>query len=391
MFKIISTLFIIVAVLLCFSCDLEVVEDNLIIGNETIVKEYGGFDDESGADIIQTSNGDYALFGTSSSFGDKDKMYLVFTDKNGNQINSSELTYGDSIRGTRGNVIIPTINGYALVGSNGDMNLILIDENGNELSSNSYGGANNFTKEWGNAIVQSPNGNFAILGTAENNLGTEWKISLVLTESDGTMINGRKYAIGQSNFNYGHEIISTTNGFALLCYSIDTVGKTILILTDQEGEKLNEFQYEALDFTYGNSMIETNDGGFAIVGYTFNSGNDRDVYFLHIDGNGDILNSNTYGAAGNDYGRDIIQRADGSFVIIGDTESNLSGQSDMYLIFIDENGNEISSKTFGNEYADFGEAIIQTEDEGLGLFRTTTDMDGGRNFYFVKTDADGNL
>ena len=115
------------------------------------------------------------------------------------------------------------------------------------------------------------------------------------------------------------------------------------------------------------------------------------IFFTHMDANGEILINKIYSEPGFESGRDIIQRADGSFVIIGNSDPNSNGESNMYLLFIDENGNKISAKIFGNNYAGFGEAIIETEDGGLGLFGTTTDMDEVGEFYLLKTDADGNL
>lgn len=375
----------------------DVATQEINITSPTFVKYFGGVDYENGRDLIQTSNRGYAIFGTSSSF--TEDMYLVFTDKNGNKINSSELTYGGS-GNSDGHKIIVTNNGYALVGSSTsggnawDMNLILIDEDGNELSSNTYGGT---TSEYGNSIVQSSNGNFAILGSITSSNGLSSSVSLVITESDGTKITDKSYLIGNSNLNYGYDIIPTANGYALLCYSVEIVnglpiGRSTIIFTDTNGTKLDEYQYGSMGLTIGTTMIETNDGGFAIIGNTTNNAaNGRDVYFLHIDATGAIVNSKTYGGPADDYGGDIIQRTDGSFVIIGSTESVVNADSDMYLIFTDANGNEVSSKTFGGNDVDYGSSIIQTEDGGLGLFGTTSNSNSGRDFFFVKTDADGNL
>ena len=98
---------------------------------------------------------------------------------------------------------------------------------------------------------------------------------------------------------------------------------------------------------------------------------------------------NSYGGAGNDYGKSIISTIDTAYAIIGATESFGSGNTDMYLFKIDSLGNLLWSKTYGGSNVDWGMDLKQTLDTGYILTGYSNSESWDYNIYVVKTDSIG--
>ena len=72
----------------------------------------------------------------------------------------------------------------------------------------------------------------------------------------------------------------------------------------------------------------------------------------------------TYGYDSNEEGYSVLQTDDGGYVITGYTYYNTLGGKDVYIIKTDEFGFEQWSKKYGGDYDDNGRSIKQTNDGG---------------------------
>ena len=148
------------------------------------------------------------------------------------------------------------------------------------------------------------------------------------------------------------------------------------------------FGGDSLDIGY--SVQQTSDGEYIITGSTGSYGNgDSDVYLLKTDANGDSLWAKTFGGANQDFGSSLELTLDEGYIIVGRTTYG-NGDKDVYLIKTDANGDSLWTKTYGGSSVDFGLFVVQTLDSGYIITGTTESFgNGGRDIYLIKTDANG--
>ncbi|MEM1320231.1 MAG: T9SS type A sorting domain-containing protein [Bacteroidota bacterium] len=138
------------------------------------------------------------------------------------------------------------------------------------------------------------------------------------------------------------------------------------------------------------SVIQTADQGYITLGTTSVIGG-FDIYVIRTDIDGIVLWERTYGQAGNQFGSQIIEVADG-FVGVGTTDgSGVGGQRDVYLFKIDNFGNLLWEQSYGDGLTDEGMGLAATNDGGLILVGSTEIGADDKDIYLVKTDADGIL
>ena len=149
--------------------------------------------------------------------------------------------------------------------------------------------------------------------------------------------------------------------------------------------------YGGLNDDEASCIIQTLDGGYAIVGTTASFGNGgKDFWLVKIDGSGKKQWDKTYGGTGYDEAKSIVQTMDGGYAIVGSTESYGAGFQDMWLVKTDSAGNKQWSKTYGGPASDFGESIRQTSDAGFILAGLTASYGaGGFDFWLIKVDSNG--
>ena len=140
----------------------------------------------------------------------------------------------------------------------------------------------------------------------------------------------------------------------------------------------------------GLDVRQTLDSGLIITGFTNSFGNGGyDVYLLRTDSLGNVLWEKSYGGADWDFGYKVAVLPDGGFLVIGDTYSFGSGNSDVYLIRTDENGDTLWTQTYGGPLEDYGRSVKETSSGGFvlagGYSHSTADMDA----WLLLTDAMG--
>jgi hypothetical protein len=105
---------------------------------------------------------------------------------------------------------------------------------------------------------------------------------------------------------------------------------------------------------------------------------------------GDTLWTHTYGGSGTDYCYSVQQTSDGGYVAAGYTDSFGAGGRDFYLVKTDENGDTLWARTYGGSSTDYGYSVRETSDGGYIVTGYTDSFGVGyEDAYLVKTDANG--
>ena len=131
------------------------------------------------------------------------------------------------------------------------------------------------------------------------------------------------------------------------------------------------------------SLVETSDGGYAIIGYTESFGAvEYDFLLVKTDGYGYIEWNQTYGGAELDFGLSIVATADGGYALAGSTNSFGADNSDFWLIKTDGAGNVEWNKTYGGTGWEYAYSLVATPDGGYAIAGSTL---------LVKTDEFGNV
>jgi hypothetical protein len=247
------------------------------------------------------------------------------------------------------------------------------------------------------AVIKIKDG-YIIAGDMGNNAG------LVKTDLDGNQVWRRTY--GGDGTDSARSVIAVSDGYIIAGSSSSYEGYGVydvyLLKTDQYGYLVwyKTFSYTRsghLTNAFGRAVVAADDG-YVIVGDTnadINGGSD--IYLIKTNLNGTMVWNKTIGGDSDDHGYAIIRVPDG-YVIAGDTKSygnsRTSGvdASDIYLVKTDLDGNPVWNKTFGGKYDEIANSLAAVDD-GYVIAGSTKSHNNSRDYdvYLVKTGLNGNL
>jgi len=142
---------------------------------------------------------------------------------------------------------------------------------------------------------------------------------------------------------------------------------------------------------YGSRVLQMDDGGYIVASITesFGAGY-RDIYLIRTDEYGDVTWTKTYGGTGYEQPNAMKKTNDGNIIIAGETSSFGAGNSDCYLIKINQDGDTLWTRTYGGADEDGACDVIQTSDNGLILVGYSSSYTTVFcSLYIVKTNSDG--
>jgi hypothetical protein len=165
-----------------------------------------------------------------------------------------------------------------------------------------------------------------------------------------------------------------------------------LIKTNHSGDIIWEKSYGGSFGDGFDNIISSSQGDFFLIGGSNSSDGDvsfdpypdtQDFWIVKIDSLGDIIWDRIVGGNGHDQIWTGIPTLDGGVVALGWTNSDDGdvsqhyGSYDMWLVKLNSQGEIKWDFTIGNNYMDFGQAIIETSDAGFLVGGTSKITEGG--------------
>lgn len=368
-------------------------ETPAFLGEVDWTRNFGGSNSETAQSVVATSDGGYAILGyTNSQDGD-------ITDKT------------------------TDVNDYWL---------LKLDADGNLQWNKTYGGSKD---DRGQSVIQTSDGGYAIVGYAmsddgdgSNNEGfhDNWILKL-----DASGVVEWERSFGFSGHDHSYDVVQTFDGGYFFVGFLDVtasngegnVGKGSSSLTRHGvgefwGTKLDAagnlvwrrfFGGTNNDRAYG--VVTAQDGGFVITGSSestdFDISNTKgsyDFWVVKVSNTGDLIWERSFGGSGIDKSYGIARTLDNAYVITGNTfstDTDISknnGESDVWLIKVDDTGNLLWEKTFGGTAFDAARNVRPLADGGFLVSGNSksTDLDatsnaGENDLWIIRTDIEGNL
>ena len=202
-------------------------------------------------------------------------------------------------------------------------------------------------------------------------------------------------AYGGSGTDEGFSVQQTSDGGYIIAGYTNSFGAgdhdVYVVKTDAAGETTWTRAVGGASSDEAACVRQTSDGGYVIAGQTLSFGaGSADVYLIKMNELGETLWTRTYGDTFPNVGMSVLQTADSGYVIAGYTYSSVETRNDALLIRTDRSGNMLWSKTYGDTLYALARSVQQTPDGGYAFtgYKGSRGM-GSRQVFIVKTDADG--
>lgn len=284
---------------------------------------------------------------------------------------------------------------FAVAGSTGsfgagasDIYLLMLNGNGDPVRSRTIGGAG---VEVATDMAVLGDGGLLIAGFTTSMGAGGYDGYLVRTDADGLVLWQRAY--GGPDWDFFHDIRQAgANEFLLTghTYSYGPPGGNAWVLrVDDAGEELWSGIPEVEAPSAGYAATPTADGGLALVGAVSFDDGPEDVLVVKYDAGGVQQWALPFGGDSVDVGRDIVQTQDGGYSIMGITRS-YSQWTEAYHLRIDAQGGEEWYRNWGQ--INDQEAMEHFElpsGEFISIGCTRTSGGGGKDMFLLKSAQDG--
>jgi hypothetical protein len=358
---------------------------------------FGGFRNDYGNSVQQTSDSGYIIAGSTIPVGaTHEYVWLFKTDASGKKL--WDRIYGGA-GSAEGHSVQQTIDGGYIVAGHytyrdsrrEDVWLIKTDSSGNKLWDMTFGGIGD---DEACSVQQTLDGGFVVAGQTISSGAGEYDVWLIKTDASGNRLWDRTF--GGAEFDLGRCVQQTSDGgyvVAGFTFSFGAGSADVwLIKTDSMGERIWDKTYGDTNSDYGYSAQQTTDGGYIVAGSTDPERGFSAVWLIKTDALGNKVWEKTLQRSGEDVGRSVRQTSDGGYVITGVTLSDYPDlRRRVWLVKTDSSGNEIWDKTFDAADGGEGSSVAQTLDGGYIITGfVVPNRARGSDVLLIKTDADGN-
>ncbi|MDR4951832.1 T9SS type A sorting domain-containing protein [Chryseobacterium sp. ES2] len=160
-----------------------------------------------------------------------------------------------------------------------------------------------------------------------------------------------------------------------------------LVKLNQQGQEVWEKYFSGQNHDYLSATVTTQDGGFLLAGTSYSGkGLDKkddskggsDIWLIRINEFGDELWQKTLGSSSDEEARSVIQTTDLGFFVAGNIQNSPKGygSKDVSITRLDKDGKELSQLILGGKGLDEVEKMIPTRDGGalLGIYSRSSEV-----------------
>lgn len=277
-------------------------QDNMFLlkvdddGDSLWIKYFDGYSDDDEANAVALASNGFILGGyADGDNGNKRDMFVVRTDNNGNEVWSSFFGT-DTTHETVEDIILTSDGNYAVVGttdpssiSGGTPYLLKVDDNGDTLWTRKY---SHLQSGVSSTVIQTSDGNYILSGYTDGMGAGGSDVFLLKVDDDGDVIWTRTY--GTSLDDHGHHAVETSDGGFLIVGDRDVGGSDYsgyIVRTDSDGDTLWTRTYGGEDSDYLTDIAIDSDSTYCICGkYSLSdAGYDYATWVMKFNDNGDSL------------------------------------------------------------------------------------------------------
>ncbi|MTI38017.1 hypothetical protein [Fulvivirga lutimaris] len=373
---------------------------------EYFIKYYGLEGDQIGVDLLVNDDNTFLLLGSSMRTDGNSQIMLTKADELGNEIWS--YTYGESqneyaksvILDPSGNILIAAVVEESDGGkTNGK--IFKLNAEGALLDS-TYIGTDGFDDDI-NGITVTQNQELIVVGSTENVLvpggSNTWdifSIRMTLDLDELPLASWRRF-YGYNEQDFGVQAFEKADG-SFLFYG--TTNRFTQDNSQQDGFNMFVFPtdntgivsgaekyFGTLDNQEAIQMIETSDGGFAMIGTTTAASGGNSIYISRIRSNNDFLNSFQLSVNSNIRANSIAESS-GDYIISGTVDSN--GTTDIYLARVSSAGVIKWENSFGGADLDTAGKLVVLNDGSI-VTVGTIELESQTKMCLIKTNNFGLL
>lgn len=240
-------------------------------------------------------------------------------------------------------------------------------------------------------------------GDAAGNHSAHQDVLIIKLDRNGKII--WKKCFGGTDIDTGGQIAVVNDGYVFSAstysYDGDIVGRANeagftdnwIVKLDFSGNIIWQRFFGGSYNDYECTIKKTSDGGFIALGYTTSTDRDAivippstaagaDLWFIKLDGNGQIQWQNRWNNTGRDWPQDIEETADGGFVAVAQIEYP-SSASQGAIIRIDQNGKFLWHKIMGGPRDDSFTDVVVAPDNTFTVTGYAQGQPGSDNLYDV--------
>jgi hypothetical protein len=287
--------------------------------------------------LVQTKNGGFTLTGSTNSVAtDSEDVWLVKTDNVG--VMEWNKTYGGTDDDGVVTVLQTSDGGFAIAGSTttthyyenvtipeipvrqteADAWLMKTNKNGKEEWMRAFDATGD--EEWANDLIQTVDEGLVFTGRVGSQDIGKSDAWLVKTDGNGVMQWNQTY--GGTEEDCTEAVVQTIGGGFVMAGSTSSQGAgksdAWLIKTDRNGMMEWNQTYGGTEEDGAKAIIQTADGGYALAGFTRSHGDgNSDAWLIKTDRKGAVEWNQTYGEDLDDKAFALFQLPNGSFVLHG--------------------------------------------------------------------------